>query len=381
MRRSPKYRGQSSKPIHRYGIFAQWLSLSLGILTILIIFSQINKEVINPFLSTHPPGQTPPNTSIFSITPLVYPIHRVPKASEISGSGLSQVNFDKVDFDGQHIPYTGTSVARLAKILSQRVITEQDKARIAYAWITHNIRYDVQVFLTKNYQVVSAEDVLRERQAICSGYAILYEALTRAMGLETVTIVGRAKGIDYGIEETSESNHAWNATKIDGIWYLIDTTWGAGILQGDVFHPEFNSFYFAPEPEHIIYSHFPEVADWQLLPQKITQEAFEQFPLLKSRFFDQGLQLIQPQVYIVNLRQVNEITLHVPSGIDVIANYQPIHPSTHQENQLPVNILRSQQDVRIPLVDMGQDYEVIIFTKPENIAGSYWSAAIFKVQS
>ncbi|MCI3279637.1 hypothetical protein L5470_01335 [Synechococcus sp. PCC 6717] len=380
MKRSPRYRGKA----YSYSVFAQWLSLSLGILTFIIIANKINKQAANLFLSTDASRQIAINTpTVFSISPLVPPIHRIPKASEISGSGLSQVNFEKIDFDGKHIPYTGTSVRRLAAILSQRATTEQDKARITYVWITHNIRYDVQTFLTKNYRIVSAEDVLRDRQAICSGYATLYESLTRAMGLETVTITGRAKGIDYGIEETSDSNHAWNATKINGIWYLIDTTWGAGILDGDVFRPEFNPFYFAPEPAHIIYSHFPEIPEWQLLPQKITREAFEKFPLLKPHFFDQKLELVEPKDYTISLKHFDEITLRAPLEVDVVATYQPIHQSSNQQKDLKV--LRSQRDVKIPLIDMGTDYQVNIFSQYKSqykdIQQPYELAAIFQVRS
>jgi transglutaminase/protease-like cytokinesis protein 3 len=203
------------------------------------------------------------------------------------------------------------------------------------------------------------------------------------MGLETVTITGRAKGIDYGIEETSDSNHAWNATKINGIWYLIDTTWGAGILDGDVFRPEFNPFYFAPEPAHIIYSHFPEIPEWQLLPQKITREAFEKFPLLKPHFFDQKLELVEPKDYTISLKHFDEITLRAPLEVDVVATYQPIHQSSNQQKDLKV--LRSQRDVKIPLIDMGTDYQVNIFSQYKSqykdIQQPYELAAIFQVRS
>jgi len=92
MKRSPRYRGKA----YSYSVFAQWLSLSLGILTFIIIANKINKQAANLFLSTDASRQIAINTpTVFSISPLVPPIHRIPKASEISGSGLSQVNFEK----------------------------------------------------------------------------------------------------------------------------------------------------------------------------------------------------------------------------------------------------------------------------------------------
>lgn len=371
----------SWKPIYRYGRIAQWLSISLGLLTALVAIAHLNSENINPEGERSRGGQTIITTPIFTFTPLDHP--RIPKPNEISGSGLSDINFAQIDFDGKHIPYNDTSVTRLANLLSRRATTDAEKARIAYAWITHNIRYDVQAFLDKTYTLVSAEDVLKTRQAVCSGYAVLYEALTRAMGLETVIIIGHAKGSEYGLEDTNDANHAWNATKINDSWYLVDPTWGAGTINGAAFNPEFNPFYFAPDPSHMVYSHFPEVAEWQLLAQPIQKEAFEQAPMLSSRFFNQGLELISPSTYLIDAPQANHIVLKVPEETDIIASYHlgPWDYTSANANFETMQIWRSGVDVRIPLTEKGQDYEVILFTRPAQTSGHYTSAAMFRVQS
>jgi transglutaminase/protease-like cytokinesis protein 3 len=42
---------------------------------------------------------------------------------------------------------------------------------------------------------------------------------------------GFAKGFGYKIgEPLSTPNHAWNAVRIDGNWYLLDATWDAGVV-------------------------------------------------------------------------------------------------------------------------------------------------------
>ena len=70
--------------------------------------------------------------------------------------------------------------------------------------------------------------VLKNRFAVCSGYANLYQALGEKMGLKSAVVIGYAKGLGYLVGNASDANHAWNAVRINNSWYLIDATWGAG---------------------------------------------------------------------------------------------------------------------------------------------------------
>jgi transglutaminase/protease-like cytokinesis protein 3 len=157
---------------------------------------------------------------------------------------LNLSNAEPLDQFAKNLTYSGTSVKELAGLLSPQGRTEAEKARLAYSWVTQHIAYDV----TLNRDDLSPEGVLQRRQTICGGYANLYQALAKAMGLRAVIVEGYAKGVGGIVGEDSRLNHAWNAVEMAGVWYLIDTTWGAGNVNDQQFQPRFSSFYFATPP-------------------------------------------------------------------------------------------------------------------------------------
>lgn len=60
-------------------------------------------------------------------------------------------------------------------------------------------------------------DALIDNCAVCEGYACAFQLIMQACGVESYII---ARG-------ESNTDHCWNAVRLDGEYYLIDTTWGA----------------------------------------------------------------------------------------------------------------------------------------------------------
>ena len=158
-----------------------------------------------------------------------------------------------------------------------------------------------------------------ERQTICSGYANLYQALAKAMGLDAVIIAGTATGASYVVGD-SEINHAWNAVKIDNQWYLLDATWGAGTVEENQFQQRFKSYYFATPPEQLIFSHFPANPVWQLLEQPYTREKFQALPDVSPQLFQQNIDFISHQNRAIAMSRPTEIILSVPPEVTVTTN-------------------------------------------------------------
>jgi hypothetical protein len=182
------------------------------------------------------------------------------------------------------------TIQSLAAELGKNASTDAEKSWAIWVWITDNIAYDVDAFFSGIIGDTSASQTLENRKSVCDGYANLFYALAGAMNLEAVKISGYAKGYGYVEGQVFESaNHAWNAVKIDGIWKPLDATWGAGYVSSDKeFVKSYNESYYMPDPEHFIFTHLPQVQEWQLLDSPITKARFEELPQLKPEFFSWG---------------------------------------------------------------------------------------------
>lgn len=122
----------------------------------------------------------------------------------------------------------------LADCIEAKSVTE--KAWVVYVWITHNIAYDVESFLSGDFQFCNPQNVLERGLGVCSGYAELYKMLCTHLGVECIEIGGYSKGIGYKVgQKMTEENHAWNAIALgsDGKLRFIESTWGAGHLDGN----------------------------------------------------------------------------------------------------------------------------------------------------
>jgi hypothetical protein len=184
------------------------------------------------------------------------------------------------------------TIDSLASYLVEPALDDLEKTRAIYRWITDRIAYDVPNYLAGRTTDIdcSPEAVLSTRRSICEGYASLFLAISKKAGLEAVKVIGYAKG--YGNEPGTtidRTNHAWNAVKIAGRWYLLDSTWGAGGIEKDHFKKRFEDYYFLVAPEHLIFSHFPEKNRWQLLEPTIPRETFENAPRVDRELFRLGI--------------------------------------------------------------------------------------------
>lgn len=178
-------------------------------------------------------------------------------------------------------------------------------------WVVDNISYNFEALRTGKYSLVNAKTVLKERSAVCDGYACLLVDLLRQAGLQANHVRGCGKGISWAENRKTlpTSNHAWVAVKLEGLigdpgvydpssapsmatgsprttensgsstplpsqfsWCLIDPCWAAGSGKTQagrlVFNKEYNDVYFLTRPELFVLDHLPLLDSdaWQLLP-------------------------------------------------------------------------------------------------------------------
>ena len=185
-------------------------------------------------------------------------------------------------------------------------LTNEEKAYALFYWMTQNISYDVEGYYSGNRKV-DPESVYRRGMGVCSGYARLFEFIGTYIGLNIICVSGFAKGYGYKLnDKISGTNHEWNIIELNGACYQIDSTWGAGYLDSRTFLKEYKEYYFCPEPENFIASHFPEDPQWQLLTPSITVEEFAK----RNKFSADFYKMFSKTDYIYN-------TIHVKKKIDL----------------------------------------------------------------
>ncbi|ESO82521.1 hypothetical protein LOTGIDRAFT_134373, partial [Lottia gigantea] len=134
-------------------------------------------------------------------------------------------------------------------------------------------------------------------------YSQWFSKLCRAAKIPCVIIHGRLKGSSYQVgQSVFEDEHygEWNAVLIDGVWRFVDAYWGAFKSQNRLesrssSHKTLtytcDENYFLTDPSEMIYSHYPEVPEWQLLQYPWTINKFESCANTKDRFFELGMSL------------------------------------------------------------------------------------------
>ena len=87
-----------------------------------------------------------------------------------------------------------------------------------------------------------------EGKAVCEGYAEAFQYLLRKAGIQSFIMTGVSNNPSTGTPE----GHAWNAVRIDGKYYHVDTTWDD---QGEtIFYAYFNKSDAAIGEDHTIHA-------------------------------------------------------------------------------------------------------------------------------
>jgi hypothetical protein len=233
-------------------------------------------------------------------------------------------SYEEIDAHALAAPASAEeSVQSLAAYLIEPAANDRERARAIFRWICENVDYDLEAYFTGRIGSTNSTDVLRSRSSVCSGYSDLFSSLARDAGLETVKIVGYGKGYSYrpGENFTGPYNHAWNAVMINGSWYLVDATWGAGYLGNAGYVHRFDDHYFLTPPSQFIFDHLPDEERWQLLDEPLSKEEFERLVYVESDFFNLKLELGERNGSIATGGEVN-ISVYAPMDVVMMASLE-----------------------------------------------------------
>jgi len=111
------------------------------------------------------------------------------------------------------------------------------KAKKIYNFVAGNLYYDFPRAEDRDYEFMSASEILKTGKGVCADYAILYVALLRASGIPARVAGGIPVTMILG-EKNQELDigHAWVEVKLPGYgWIPQDITQEEGFMKADYF--------------------------------------------------------------------------------------------------------------------------------------------------
>jgi hypothetical protein len=223
----------------------------------------------------------------------------------------AQEDYGKIDTFALSFKEPYTDAADLARQLTKHYSTDREKARVIFAWIAYNIRYDYQKYksptpppqisastpqeFAKNMKTLQEKEIrttLLIKRGVCADYSRLFQKMCESAGLESVTVTGTSS-----TRLDRNGKHAWNAVKFDGSWHLMDATWGAGFVEteDERFVRRFTPAFFATPPSLFILNHFPADEKWQMLDKPLSKREFNKLPIVNFSNRDFPIEAFFPE--------------------------------------------------------------------------------------
>jgi hypothetical protein len=161
-----------------------------------------------------------------------------------------------------------------------------------------------------------AEIVIRNKTAVCEGYARLFKALCQHAGIRAEVINGYGKTEPHQVRQRFRANHAWNAVLIDSVWHLLDVTWASGYItwHGDRFVRQLDEQYFLSPPEVFIREHYPDDLRWSLMKDPPLMPEFRLSPFRQKSFSKYSIKSFKPSSGIIEAGLGDTIEIQVESA-------------------------------------------------------------------
>ncbi|KAL5022837.1 hypothetical protein ScPMuIL_001992 [Solemya velum] len=234
------------------------------------------------------------------------------------------------------------------------------KVRCLFRWMT-----SIDVFNLKSNdepQLHSPLEYFFKIQQNQGNHAHLMSGLCQMANIPCVIISGMNKNASYEIGTKIDRKimgAQWNAVHVGGNWRLVDGFWASACVvgkrsgewtlvdaDGNVMHEDedesegitqhrINEFYFFPEPNELIWTHFPDESKWQLLHKAISSDKFEKRVYIRERFHLLGMTLssASKEECILNVKEEIELEFDLPPASGEKYKYKYMVYQSRQENE------------------------------------------------
>jgi len=252
------------------------------------------------------------------------------------------------------------NIVAMGAHFQRRLDDPMERARAVHDYVADRIAYDGEAYVNKKYPPQDAATVMRTRKGVCAGYSQLFAALGKAAGLDAIYVVGDTRTQSGAI---SGEGHAWNAVRIGQRWYLVDTTWDSGYLEGTAFHKKFRSAYLFTPPEVFGHTHIPDDPRWQLRERPLSRGEFLRLPMLTPGFFADGLALVSPDRSQVDVQGEFLMSVRNPKKRHLLASYVQVGDEKGKGQRCEV---KGEESVSVTCTFAAPGaYNVNVFSGPE----------------
>jgi hypothetical protein len=187
------------------------------------------------------------------------------------------------------------------------------KIKVIHDWICDTISYDTEMYFSGRIRNQDYASVLKKKAGVCSGYASVFNEMCRLANIQSIGIRGYSKGFGYRGTIGNETDHEWNAVKINGKWYLIDVTWDAGHVEKRTFIKNYSTGWLFLDSRPFLYSHLPEDSRYQFYAPVLSAADFTKEPYVTGEFFQYGLSFKTDDPKYTNLID-GEFTFELSTG-------------------------------------------------------------------
>ena len=110
----------------------------------------------------------------------------------------------------------------LVRVLTINATNDEEAFLAIYEYVTSTIKFDFASYNDPSLRVDNnAINTLTTSKAVCEGFTNLIAAMSRAYGIRTKVIIGKANA------SAASSSHAWNEVLLQDEWKNVDATWDA----------------------------------------------------------------------------------------------------------------------------------------------------------
>jgi transglutaminase/protease-like cytokinesis protein 3 len=271
---------------------------------------------------------------------------------------------------------------QLKTVKTKMKLNNAETAFLIFRWLTENIKYDCYNLVHDIKKIDHlATGTFKTGVGVCSGYSFIFEMWGKDLGLDAIYVYGYSKSLmDIGTFST-QYTHAWNIIKIDGVQYLVDSTWGAGGCDGDKFVKNYNEFYFCTNPEYYIRTHFPlENNNYQLLNTIVSSKEFADMVVLAEGFYGKGFKTISQNKAIFQMTGNYKMSLTFENGKNYFVGAAWLYKNGNQyveESNFQTTSTNAKAEIQI-LPKKKTQYELRVAGGPVNAENFYPFFAFYR---